>query len=59
LDEHSSMINYLFWKLELEKNNIWNAIVYFKTSISLDEKWEFWIRSKNILETINNQEKWI
>lgn len=59
LDNHDSMINYLLWLVAVEKKDLENAKIYFKTSINLDEKWEFWIRSKSILETINNKEQWL
>jgi len=58
LDNHNSMINYLLWMLELEKNNSKKAIDFLKMSINIDEKWEFWIRSKELLNIINNKEKW-
>lgn len=54
LNDHNSMINYLLWLIESKKWNTKKALEYFKTSINLDEKWEFWIRAKNILKTINN-----
>lgn len=53
LNKNNSMTNYLLWLLELKKENKAKAIVYFKNSIILDEKWEFWIRSNDILKTLN------
>jgi len=55
LDKFNPMINYLLWILELKKQNTKKAIIFFKTSINLDEKWEFWIRAENKLNLINKK----
>ncbi len=53
LNEQDPLVNYLIGIFYFKQNNydIWK--LYLEKTISLDEKWEFWTRAENILNSIN------
>lgn len=53
IDKYNPMINYIIWILYIKKNDYINWTKYLKETLVLDEKWEFWKRANNILQSLN------
>ena len=52
INKQSPMLNLVKWKLEMAKGNLSKAYIYFKKTVSLDEKWDFWKIALQELDTI-------
>lgn len=55
LNPKNPMLTLVKWKIEVSKNDLQKAFIYFKKTISLDNNWDFWKIAKQELDNIKNE----
>ena len=57
LNKHNPLINLNLWIVNMEKNNLLKAKIYFKNTIKEDANWDFWKLASEKLALIILEEK--